>query len=94
MRRHGKLWEKITDPGNIRAAYQEARRGKTKLKAVVSCDRRLPEVLAGIRAMLAEKTFRTSPYKSMIIYEPKRREIFKLPFMAVIKKIDKYYTFT
>jgi RNA-directed DNA polymerase len=80
MKRHGNLWEKILDPDNIREAYNDARRGKTLLKAVRFCDRHLEETLAGIRETLATKTFRTSPYRAMVIFVPKRREIYKLPF--------------
>jgi hypothetical protein len=38
------------------------------------------ENLAKIRASLIDKTFTTSDYETFIIYEPKRRIIYKLPF--------------
>ena len=65
---------------NIRQAYRSARKGKTHLGAVQHCDRHLDSVLAKIQELLLTHAFKTSPYKAMMIYEPKKRQIFKLPF--------------
>lgn len=80
MKRHGNLYEKITDIENIRQAFFDARRGKSKKRSIQRCEKRLDEVCAEIREMLVTKTYKTSPYKTMIIHEPKTRQIFNLPF--------------
>lgn len=61
-------------------AFQDARKGKSRLKIVQWCNTHLDTVIEQIHKMLRDKTYRTSPYKTMIIHEPKTREIFKLPF--------------
>jgi retron-type reverse transcriptase len=70
----------ITDVENIRAAFYDARSGKSKKPSVRRCEERLDEACSEIREMLVNKTYRTSPYRTMIIHEPKTRLIFNLPF--------------
>lgn len=80
MKRYGNLYQQITDPENIALAYHEARRGKSKQRIVRQCDANLPGTLLNIREMLVNRTFVPAPYRMMTIYEPKKRDIFKLPF--------------
>lgn len=80
MKRHGNLFEKILDPENIRQGLNDARKGKSRLKIVTWCNNNTDMVINHIQTILREKTYKTSPYKVMIITEPKTREIFKLPF--------------
>lgn len=80
MKRHGNLWPKITAPENICAAYLRARRGKGKQWGVQKFEEDLAANLEKVWRTLAEKTFRTSPYKVKVIHEPKKRDIFVLPF--------------
>lgn len=79
-KRHGKLFSRITAEENILLAYQRARRGKGSMRNVVKFDRNVERNLSLIRQSLLEKTFTTSAYQSKMIQEPKRREIFVLPF--------------
>jgi len=80
MKRHGNLYEKLTTAENIHLAWQEARRGKSK-KAAVRRFEKEPEVnLARIRESLIQKNYQPSPYKTKMIYEPKKRLIYILPF--------------
>ena len=44
-----------------------------------ACENR-EEILDNIESMLKEHRFTTSPYKTKVIYEPKRRDIYVLPF--------------
>lgn len=80
MKRHGKLFEQITAPENIRQAFDDAKRGKRKQAVVRRCEQNSEAVCASIREMLVNKTFTTSPYRTMWISVPKKREIFCLPF--------------
>jgi len=80
MKRHGNLFEKIVDVDNIYLAYQKARKGKSWQNTISRFDDDLDENIFNIRDSLIEKTFTTSPYIEKMIYEPKQRIIYKLPF--------------
>jgi len=81
MKRHGNLWEKITDIENIKLAHKNARKGKTKYKAVQEIDEDIDRYTNEIQQMLIAKTFTTSAYKMFIKKDRgKVREIHKLPY--------------
>jgi len=80
MKRHGKLFEQITDIETIRQAFADAKRGKMNQASVRRLAENSEAICASIREMLVNKTFTTSPYRTMWITEPKKREIFCLPF--------------
>jgi RNA-directed DNA polymerase len=80
MKRHGDLFDKIVDPANIYEAYLTARKGKTWQDTVKYFESDLDRNLDQIRAALIDGSFQTSEYTRMMIYEPKEREIFRLPF--------------
>jgi len=80
MRRIGNLWSKIIDIENIRHAFKNAAKHKSKQKAVIRTRANLEERLEALRLSLVNKTFTTSKYTKKIIYEPKQRTIYKLPF--------------
>ena len=80
MKRHGNLIERIADPENIRMAWIDARKGKTRKRSVQRCEANLEENLARIHVSLLDGTYTTTPYKTMWISSPKRRLIYKLPF--------------
>ena len=80
MKRYGKLWSKITDIDNIYRAYLLARKGKSWQDTIKRFDRSLDKNLFGIQHLLVSKKFTTSSYQERIIFEPKKRIIYKLPF--------------
>jgi len=80
MKRHGNLFKNITDIDNIYLAYKKARKGKSWQNTISCFDDDLDENIFNIRDALIEKTFTTSPYIEKMIYEPKQRIIYKLPF--------------
>lgn len=80
MKRHGNLFDKITDIDNLYHAYYNARRGKGWQRAVVKFNENIDSNIIEIRDSLINKTFTTSPYKTKLIHEPKEREIYILPF--------------
>lgn len=80
LKRHGNLWDKITDPENIYLAYRAARKSKGDRHCVKEFERNLDANLAAIRQSLINKTFSTAPYTVKEIHEPKRRMIYILPF--------------
>jgi retron-type reverse transcriptase len=80
MKRHRDLFTKIVDKENIFLAYRKARKGKGWQNTIKNFEGNLEENIAKIHESLVNKTFKTSPYKTKIIHEPKRRIIYRLPF--------------
>ncbi|MDR0429889.1 MAG: RNA-directed DNA polymerase [Tannerellaceae bacterium] len=80
MKRIGNIYEKIIDIDNLRLADEKARRGKLKSYGVKVHDKNREENILKLHEMLKNKTFRTSEYDIFKIYEPKEREIYRLPY--------------
>jgi len=80
MKRHGNLFSKIVEPANIYLAYRHARKGKSWQNTIKLFEADLDKNLDTIRTSILDKTFTTSEYETFIVYEPKRRIIYKLPF--------------
>ena len=80
MKRYGYLFERICSLDNLRAAAYNAAQGKRRRDEVQKFFAELESNLQEIRTELLGQTYRTSPYEVFIKYEPKRREIYKLPF--------------
>ncbi len=80
MKRHGNLFEKIIDSDNLFKAYKAARKGKSKSSQVQEFEKDINGNLLKIQKLLCTKKFTTSKYKVKTIYEPKKREIYILPF--------------
>jgi len=80
MKRHGNLWSQVVDKDNLLAAYKLARKGKGRKPGVRKFARNIDANLDIIRQMLITKTFRTAPYATRTIFEPKKRLIYILPF--------------
>lgn len=79
-KRHGRLWDRIISLENFQQAYAKAIRGKTKMRNIVAFAADFEGSIERVRELLMSKRFTTSPYQVKIITEPKRREIFVLPF--------------
>lgn len=80
MKRIGNIYEAICDIGNIYKADLLAQRGKSKQYGVVVHNRNKDENLYKLQQMLLNKTYKTSPYTVFKVYEPKEREVYRLPF--------------
>jgi len=80
MKRHGNLFKDIVTTENIYLAYRKARKGKRWQRKVKDFERDLDNNIKTIRQSLLQKTFHTAAYRTKMIYEPKEREIFILPF--------------
>lgn len=79
MKRHNNLFEKIVDMDNLRQAYADVRRHKTRRSDVIKFDTQVESNLKAIRDMLITKSYVPSKYRSKTVYEPKKREIYLLP---------------
>lgn len=80
MKRHGGLFEQIVTPENIELAFSKAKKGKTWQESVQRVERDKERKLAALRQSFLDGTFTTSKYNMKIVFEPKKREIFILPF--------------
>lgn len=80
MKRIGNLCDKICTFENLYEADEKARKGKMRTYGVKVHDKNRTENLLKLRDELLTGTFKTSPYSTFIIYEPKEREIFRLPY--------------
>ncbi len=80
MKRYGHLWDKFVDPDNLRLAIKNASRGKRWQRKVQKVLAREDEFLHELHSMLVNNQYHTAEYKTKLIYEPKQRTIFILPF--------------
>lgn len=80
MKRHGNLFQKIIAVDNLYQADANASRGKAHQYGVQLHDTRRDQNLWELHKMLRDGRYQTSPYQIFKIYEPKEREIFRLPF--------------
>ena len=80
MKRYGYLFETVASIENLRLAEECASRGKRSRKDVVEFEANLEANLQQLHDELMNKTYATSPYEIFKKYEPKEREIYKLPY--------------
>ncbi len=80
MKRLNHLYQKVYNVENLQLADAIARKGKSEQYGVQIHDKSKEENIASLHAMLRDKTYTTSPYTTFTIYEPKEREIFRLPY--------------
>lgn len=80
MKRIGNLYEQIISVENLRRADEKARRGKLRTYGVRVHDRNREANIIALHEALRTKTYKTSAYDVFTVYEPKEREIFRLPY--------------
>lgn len=80
MKRINNLWEEIISVENLYLADQNARRGKLLSYGVRKHDSDRDANIAELHESLKNKTYKTSEYSVFKIYEPKEREIYRLPY--------------
>ena len=80
MRRIGNLYPAICTFENVLVAARKAQCCKRYRADVLSFNHDLEINLLGIQEELAARTYRPGPYKTFVIYEPKRRLISAAPY--------------
>lgn len=80
MKRISNIFDKVTDINNIILADNKARKGKTNTFGVKIHDRNREVNLYKLQDDLSNLTYKTSKYHIFKIYEPKEREIYRLPY--------------
>ena len=92
------LWDAICSMDNLKAAHQNAKKGKGWYKEVKMVDADPEYYLGLLQEMLINHTYQTSPYEKFIKHDSgKDREIFKLPYFpdricqwAILQVIEPY----
>jgi retron-type reverse transcriptase len=81
MKTHKRLWDKFISRENFAHAAFRALRNKVKTSEIKRFMRDMPGNTERVRRLVESGKFTTSEYRVKTIFEPKRREIFILPFM-------------
>lgn len=80
MKRVGNLYQKICSVENLNLADIIARKGKKHQFGIQLHDQNREANIEALHQALLNKTYRTSPYTTFKVYEPKEREVFRLPY--------------
>jgi len=80
MKRIGNIFESICDTNNLYIAYQKARKGKSMRYGVLMFEKNLDSNLLQLQKELTSGTYRTSEYDVFMVYDPKERQVYRLPF--------------
>jgi len=80
MKRINNLYQRICSIENLQLADGIARKGKTKQPGIIQHDANRIENIKELHRMLINKSYKTSPYTTFKIFEPKERDIFRLPY--------------
>jgi len=80
MKRLGNIYQKICSLENLRLAEKKARKGKGQQHGVKRFDKNSETNLFLLHEMLLNKSYKTSEYTVFKIYEPKEREVYRLPY--------------
>ena len=65
---------------NLELAFILSARGKRWQHKVQKAEKKKDELLKNLQELLIKREFKTAPYRTKILYEPKRREAHVLPF--------------
>jgi retron-type reverse transcriptase len=80
VKRENNLFEQICSLDNLQAADTIARRGKAGQWGIKVHDRNKEAHLLKLHQQLLDGDFKTSPYTTFKVYEPKEREVYRLPY--------------
>lgn len=80
MKTYKNLWEKFISKENFELAYKNSIKNKSGQRQIRHFNQHREENLERVRQLVISGQFHTSQYKQMIVYEPKKRIIYKLPY--------------
>lgn len=80
MKRFNNLYKQVYDIENLKLADKNARKGKNHKHDVQSHDKNREDNIINLHHLLKNKEYKTSKYEIYTIYDPKEREIYKLPY--------------
>lgn len=80
MKRINNLFDQICSVENLHLADSKARKSKSKQHSILIHDKNREGNILQLHENLMAGSYKTSAYKTFVIFEPKRREIFRLPY--------------
>lgn len=80
MIRYGNLYEEIYTLKNLLLAHKKAKKGKKNRKEILEFEKNLHSNILKIRYELKSCSYKTSEYHIFKLFDPKEREIYKLPY--------------
>jgi RNA-directed DNA polymerase len=80
MKRISGLYDRIISLENLQAADIIASIGKKKQSGVIRHNKVREANILSLHAKLKEKAFKTSEYTTFMVYEPKERQVYRLPY--------------
>lgn len=80
MKRKSNLFNQVASLENIQLADRKAQKGKANQYGVRLHNQNREANILALRDMLVSKTYKTSAYSTFKVYEPKEREVFRLPY--------------
>lgn len=99
MKRINNLYQKICSLENLHLADEKAAKGKSKQYGVILHNRNKENNLQQLHEMLLNRTYKTSAYSTFKVFEPKEREVFRLPYFpdrivhhAVMNVMEEIFT--
>ncbi len=82
MKRLSNLFPQIISIDNLILADKKARRGKGNQYGIQIFDKNPEENILKLNQLLTSKNYKTSEYTTFKIFEPKEREVFRLPYFS------------
>lgn len=99
MKRIGNVYNNICSIDNLNLADKKARHGKAKQRGVIDHDKRREINITTLHGLLINKAYRTSAYFTFKLFDPKEREISKLPYYpdrivhhAIMNQLESMFT--
>jgi retron-type reverse transcriptase len=80
MKRINNIFSTIISLENLQEAEKKARKGKSNQYGVILFDRNAENNLLELHHQLKKKAFKTSKYTTFKVFEPKEREVYRLPY--------------
>ena len=80
MKRLGHIFEKVCDINNIELADDKARKNKIKKYGINRHDKHRTKENLKLSEDIKNQNYHTSEYSTFVIYEPKERIIYRLPY--------------
>ena len=80
MKRIGNLFDQICSIDNLIIADRKASKNKKNQPGVISHNKNKEENIKKLNSLLINGKYRTSNYTTFKVFEPKERDIFRLPY--------------
>ncbi len=80
MKRLNNLYQQVCSIENLEMADAKAQQGKSKQYGVMLHNKSKEANILKLHNMLLNRTYKTSPYSTFKVFEPKEREVFRLPY--------------